>query len=171
MTSPITAGELSALRVLFGQLMWLATQVIPSIASTLVVASGIRWSSHGFPQSLKQTNLLGVRWFRLRHSRDPMFTTVFVLLGGLTQLGLIAVKGITNTAFLEQAACKVSVISWHSGQLARVARSPKLQAAADAETDLTNIRLSLWEILRSTAPLKKSQDVAAQVPATLVVDS
>ena len=71
--------------------------------------------------------------------------------------------GITNTAFLKQAECKVDVISWHSGKLARVARSSdaaELQAAADAEGELTG-----------TAPLKKWQEVAAQVPATLVRDS
>ena len=31
--------------------------------------------------------------------------------------------GIANTAFLEQAECEVTVISWHTGKLARVARS------------------------------------------------
>ena len=62
--------------------------------------------------------------------------------------------GITNTAVLEQTEWKVSVISWHSGQLARVARSSNAaerQAAVDPEGELTN--------------------VAAQVRATLVLDS
>ena len=63
--------------------------------------------------------------------------------------------GITNTAFLEQAECKVIVISWHSGKLARVARSSnaaELQTAADAERQLTNISLSHCEIFGGTAP-------------------
>ena len=84
------------------------------------------------------------------------------------------VVGITNTGFLDQAECKVSVISWHSGRLARVARSStaaELQAAADAEGELTYIRLPFWEIFGGAAPLKKWKDVAGQVPATLVLDS
>ena len=68
--------------------------------------------------------------------------------------------GITITACLEQAECKVSVISWHSGKLARVARSSKvaeLQTAADAERELAYIRLSLREIFGGTAPLKNKK--------------
>ena len=41
---------------------------------------------------LRETSLLDVRWFGPRHC-EPMFTTVFVLLDGLMQVGLVAVKG------------------------------------------------------------------------------
>ena len=99
------------------------------------------------------------------------------------QVGLVAVKGhrkgghvvgVTNTAFLDEAECKVSVISWHSGKLARVARRSKaaeLQAGTNAEGELTFICLPFWEIFGGAAPLKKWKDVAGQVPATLVLDS
>ena len=161
-------GDLSALRGL----------LVPQLQAPLSVASGMRWSCHGFPQCLSQTNLLDGRLvLGLRHH------SVFVLLAGLMQVGLVAVKGhrkvghvvgITNTGFLDQAECKVSVISWHSGRLARVARSStaaELQAAADAEGKLTYICLPFWEIFGGAAPLKKWKDVAGQVPATLVLDS
>ena len=59
---------------------------------------------------------------------------------------------ITNATFLEQAEWKV-------------------QAAADAEGELTYCRLSLWKIFGGTAPLWKWQELAAEVPATLVLDS
>ena len=51
---------------------------------------------------------------------------------GSSQGGYIV--GVANKTFLEQAESPISVISWHSGKLARVARSSnsaELQAAAD----------------------------------------
>ena len=53
---------------------------------------------------------------------------------GSSQGGYII--GVANKIFLAQAESPISVISWHSGKLARVARSSnsaELQAAADAE--------------------------------------
>ena len=61
------------------------------------------------------------------------------------------------------------MVTWHGGKLARCARSSdaaELQATADAVREHTYIRLSLWEIVGGTAPLKKWQEVAAQVLAT-----
>ena len=95
--------------------------------------------------------------FGLRHRCEPTFTTVFCVVGwsdaswacrreGSSKGGHLV--GITNTSFLEQAERKVSVFRWQSGRLAQVARSSKaaeLQAAVDAEGELTYIRLSLWE--------------------------
>ena len=81
---------------------------------------------------------------------------------------------MANKTFLEQAESPISVISWHSGKLARVARSSnsaELQAAADAEGQLNYIRLSLKELVRETIPLQRWQEAAAQVPGALVLDS
>ena len=50
------------------------------------------------------------------------------------------------------------MISWHSGKLARVARSSdsaELQAAADAEGELSYIRLSCRELVGETIPLQR----------------
>ena len=66
------------------------------------------------------------------------------------------------------------MISWHSGKLARVARSSKaaeLQAAADAEGELSYIRLSLRELVGETIPLQRWQEATAQIPSVLVLDS
>ena len=67
-------------------------------------------------------------------------------LEGSSQGGYII--GVANKTFLEQAESPINVISWHSGKLARVARSSnsaELQAAADAEGELSYIRLSSRE--------------------------
>ena len=64
----------------------------------------------------------------------------------------------------EQAESPISVISWHSGKLVRVARrsnSAELQAAADAEGELSYIRLSLRELVGETIPLQRWQEAAA----------
>ena len=57
----VTAKELAGLRDLFGQLMWLATQVIPQLQGSLVIALGIFGSGHCFntPGS-KQTCKTGI---------------------------------------------------------------------------------------------------------------
>ena len=81
---------------------------------------------------------------------------------------------MANKTFLEQAESPISVISWHSGKLARVARSSnsaELQAAADAEGELSYIRLSLRELVGETFPLQRWQEAAAQIPRALVLDS
>ena len=63
---------------------------------------------------------------------------------GSSQGGYII--GVANKTFMEQAESPLSVISWHTGKLARMARSSNsadLQAAADAQGELSYIRLSL----------------------------
>ena len=54
-----------------------------SVASTLLVASGLCWSYHSFPQCFRPTNLLAVRWVGLRHRCELVSAAVFVLLAGL----------------------------------------------------------------------------------------
>ena len=91
---------------------------------------------------------------------------------GSSQGGYII--GVANKTFLDQAESLISVISWHSGKLARVARSSnsaELQAAADAERELSYIRLSLRELVGETIPLQRWQEAAAQIPSVLVLDS
>ena len=55
--------------------------------------------------------------------------------------------------------------------MARSSNAADLQATADAEGELTCIRLSPWEIFEGMAPLKNWQEVAVQVLATMVLDS
>ena len=57
---------------------------------------------------------------------------------------------------LDKAECKISAVHWQ-WKLVRIARSsnaPDLQTGADAEEELTYIRVSLWELLGGMAPLK-----------------
>ena len=86
-----------------------------------------------------------------------------MLLVGQMPVGHVDEKDRLKT-FLEQAESPISVISWHSGKLARVARSSnsaELQAAADAEGELSYIRLSLRELVGETIPLQRWQEAAA----------
>ena len=75
---------------------------------------------------------------------------------------------------LKQAERIVSVVSWHNGKLARVARSSnaaELQAVADAQ-GRTHLHASLTaRSLRRAAPLKNCQKFVGQVPATVVLDN
>ena len=60
---------------------------------------------------------------------------------------------------------------WQIGQSGTEFQFCKLQAAADAEGELSYIRLSLRELVGETIPLQHWQEVAAQIPSALVLDS
>ena len=67
----------------------------------------------------------------------------------------------------------MSLISWHSSRLKRVARSPsaaETQAAADGDDEAVYIRLCLKEVLFGHLDLQNWQSEATQIPAALVVD-
>ena len=179
---PVTAKELAALRRLLGQLMWLATQVIPQLQAPLSLL--LRYLSVADVSTLLEANKLARR--ALVWAQTPLRTFVHEELSvigwsdaswacrreGSSQGGYII--GVANKTFLEQAESPFSVISWHSGKLTRVARSSnsaELQAAADAERELSYIRLSLRDLLGETIPLQRWEDAAAQIPAAFVLDS
>ena len=151
---PVTAIELADLRGLLGQLMWLATQVVPQLQAPLSLLLG--YLGVAIVSTLLQANKLAR--CALVWAQTPLRTFV----------------SMANKTFLEQAESPISVISWHSGKLARVARSSnsaELQASADAEGELSYIRLSLRELVGETIPLQRWQEAAAQIPSALVLDS
>ena len=55
--------------------------------------------------------------------------------------------------------------------MARSSNSAELQAAADAEGELSYIRLSLRELVGEKIPLQRWQEAAAQILSVLVLDS
>ena len=57
--------------------------------------------------------------------------------------------------------------------MAQSSNSAELQAAADAEGELSYTRLSLRELVGETIPLQRQrwQEAAAQIPSALVLDS
>ena len=179
---PVTAKELAGLRGLLGQLMWLATQVVPQLQAPLSLLLG--YLGVATVSTLLEANKLARR--ALVWAQTPLRTFVHEEMSvvgwsdaswacrreGSSQGGYII--GVANKTFLEQAESPISVISWHSGKLARVARSSnsaELQAAADAEGELSYIRLSLRELVGETIPLQRWQEAAAQIPSVLVLDS
>ena len=67
----------------------------------------------------------------------------------------------------------MSLISWHSSRLKRVARSSsaaETQAAADGDDEAVHIRVCLKEVLFGQLDLRNWQSEARQIPAALVVD-
>ena len=60
---PVTAKELASLRGLLGQLMWLATEVVPTTPSSYIVALGIFGSGHPF----LNTSSCASTWFVKEH--------------------------------------------------------------------------------------------------------
>ena len=162
---PVTAKELAGLRGLLGQLMWLATQVVPQLQAPLSLLLG--YLGVATVSTLLEANKLARR--ALVWAETPLRTFVheeMSVIGwsdaswacrreGSSQGGYII--GVANKTFLEQAESPISMISWHSGNLARVARSSnsaELQAAADAEGDHSYIRFSLREFVGETIPLR-----------------
>ena len=61
------------------------------------------------------------------------------------------------------------MVNWPG--VARSSNSAELQAGADAEGELSEIRLSLRELVGETIPLQRWQEAAAQIPSALVLDS
>ena len=154
----IEVGELSALR---GMLVAVARNSRDSsVASTLVVASGLRWSCHSFHSAGSKQTCSPCVGLGSDSCCEKSVNDTFCVVGrsdaswacrleGSSQGGYLI--GVTNTSFLEQAGMQsYCVVTWHGGKLARFARSSdaaELQATADAERELTYIRLSLWEIV------------------------
>ena len=177
---PVTAKELAALRGLLGQFMRLATQVVPQLQAPLLLLLG--YLGVATVSTLLWANKLARR--ALVWAQTPLRTFVHEEMSVIgwsdaswacrrEEQGGHIIR-VANKTFLEQAESPISVISWHSGKLARVARSSnsaKLQAAADAEGELSYIHLSLKELVGETIPLQRWQEAAAQVPGALVLDS
>ena len=80
---------------------------------------------------------------------------------------------IANSELLQDKESNMSLISWHSSRLRRVAISSstaETQAAADGDDEAVYIRLCLEEILFGQQDLQNWQQEARQIPAALVVD-
>ena len=80
---------------------------------------------------------------------------------------------IANSELLQGRESNMSLISWHSSRLRRVARSSsaaETQAAADGDEEAVYIRLCLKEVLFGQLDLRNWQSEARQIPAALVVD-
>ena len=80
---------------------------------------------------------------------------------------------MADTGILQGRECPLSLISWNSSRLARVARSTsaaEVQAAADADDEMLYVRLAMYEILRGHYTLSQWGPAASSIPAALVLD-
>ena len=122
----VTPKELAGLRGLLGQLIWLATQVVPQIQAPLSLLLG--YLGVATVSTLLEANKLASH--ALVRAQTPLRSFVheeISVIGwsdacwacrrdGSSQGGYII--GVANKTFLEQAESPISVISWHSGKLA-----------------------------------------------------
>ena len=134
---PVAAKELAALRGSLGQLMWLATQVVPQLQAPLSLLLG--HLGVATVSTLLEANKLARR--ALVWAQTPLGTFVheeMSVIGwsdaswarrreGSSQGGYII--GVANETFMGQAESPISVMSWHSGKLARVARRSSCRVA------------------------------------------
>ena len=78
-----------------------------------------------------------------------------------------------NSELLQKQRIKLSLKTWHSSRLRRVARfssAVETQAAADGDDEALNTRLCLKEVLFGQLELRNWQSETKQIPAALVVD-
>ena len=75
---------------------------------------------------------------------------------------------IANSELLQNRESNMSLISWHSSRLRRVARSSsatETQAAADGDDEAVYIRVCLKKVLLGQLDLRNWQSEARQIPA------
>ena len=80
---------------------------------------------------------------------------------------------LANAELLQRKESNMSLVSWHSSRLRRVARSSsaaETQAAAGGDDEAVYIRLCLKEVLFRQLDLQNWQSEARPIPAALVVD-
>ena len=80
---------------------------------------------------------------------------------------------VANSELLQSRESNMSLISWHSGRLKRVARSSsaaETQAASDGDDEAVYIRLCSKEVLFGQLDLQNWQSETRQILAALVVD-
>ena len=80
---------------------------------------------------------------------------------------------IANAELLQGKESNMSLVSWHSSRLRRVARSSsaaETQAVADGDDEAIYIRLCLKEVLFAQLDVQNWQPEARQIPAALVLD-
>ena len=90
---------------------------------------------------------------------------------GTSQGGQLVFKA--NSELLQGRESNMSLISWHSSRLRRVARSSSAaesQAAVDGDDEAVYIRLCLKEVLFGQLDVRNWQSETRQIPAALVVD-
>ena len=175
--SKTTPLELSQLRALNGPLLWLGLQCLPQLLALLSLL--MVQTPQATVGTIYEVNKLA------RKATTPLKIMLTILLlslrtqmldGPLDQMALHKVDRLVFIAIselLQGRESNMSLISWHSSRLRRVARSSsaaETQAAADGDDEAVYIRLCLKEVLFGQLDLRTWQSEARQIRPVLVVD-
>ena len=177
--SKITPLELSQLRALNGQLLWVGRQCLPQLLAPLSLLIGqTPQATVGTIYEVNKLARKATAWARTplkihaHHSRAVVTDTDAGMTNrpdGTSQSGQLVF--IANSELLQGRESNMSLISWHSSRLRRGARSScatETQATADGDDEAVYIRLCFKEVLFGL-DLRNWQSEARQIPATLVV--
>ena len=158
--SKITPLELSQLRALNSQLLWLGLQCLPQLLAPLSLLMG--QTPQATVDTICEVNKLARKatvWARMPlkiHAHHSPIVVTYTDAGwttlpdGTSQGGQLVF--IANSELLQGRESNMSLISWHSSRLRRVARSSsaaETQAAADGDDEAVCTRLCLEEVLFS----------------------
>ena len=173
--------EVTSLRGALGQLMWLSEQGVPLLGAPLSLMLGHTTTST--VTTLLDANKLirRAKWWAKQplvcHAHSSLAIVGWtdaawkVRRDGSSQGGYVI--AIVNEEALKGAVTPVSVISWKSHKLHRVARSSssaETQAASTGEEEAMYCRLVLSEVLYGAINLKAWEEAYALIPGALVLD-
>ena len=154
----ITPLELSQLRALNGQLLWLGMQCLPQSLAPLSLLTG--QTPQARVDTICEVNKLAWKatvWARIPltvHAHHFPVVITYTDAGGTTRPDGTSQREqlvfIANSELLQDKESNVSLRSWHSSRLRGVARSSSAaepHAAADGDDEAVHIRLCLLEVL------------------------
>ena len=179
---PVTENERTQLRALLGGLQWLVTQtfvygmidvnllqscVTTATVDTLLTANKILRKLRAGPHKLVCKKIEGpvhlVAWSDASwaNRRDGSSTGGYMI-------------GITGQDILDGKRGHVTVVSWNTNKLRRVARSSmaaEMQALANAEDELHLCRLAWLEFNGIAVDLNQVDEALQDIPGTVIIDA
>ena len=171
--SRITPLELSQLRAMNGQLLWLGMRCLPQLLAPLSLLMGQTPQATVGPNC--EVNKLA-RKATAWHAHHSLFVVTYTDAGWTTRPDGTSQGGqlvfIANFELLQGRESNMSVVSWHSSRLrrARSSSAAETQAAADGDDEAFYTRLCLKEVLFGQLDLRNWQSETRQIPVALLVD-
>ena len=161
--------------------MWLTTQAVPTLMAPLSIL--LAYTTNATVDTLLRANKL-VRQAKLETSHLLVMhglTNPCVLAWGDAAWGVRREGSSQGGYFIAMADgdalhtqdFRMNIISWHSGKLARVARSSsaaEVQAAGSTQEEQEYVRLVMYEILYGKFPLTEWAEACPAIPGALIMD-
>ena len=184
LNSPVTESERTQLRALLGGLQWLVTQtrVDGMIDVNLLQSRVVNATVETLQAANKVLRKLRQGPSKLFNKRIPTEDTIHLVAwsdaswanrrDGKSTGGFLI--GLCSHKVLQGERGHVSIVSWGTNKLKRVARSSmsaELQALANAEDELHLCRLAWAEFTGKDIDLNQVDEIVKQVPGTIVIDA